>query len=383
MESAIIVSVVSLLFIAIFTALEGSFETFSKFRYEVDKKQEKRYAKVLEYLLDREGEVILSLKLASDIFLVLFGMAIASVFANIFLGIAVALASVLVISKLMPMAVAAASPDFITEYLIYVAKGVYIVLSPFAGKEPERHIPEKEESHEMVFLQNALNFSDVIVRECMIPRTEICAIPDTASIDELLSLFAESKYSRILVYHQNIDKIIGYIHSKDLFTGGKPIKELIRSINYVPEEMGARALLTTMIKNKRSIAVVNDEYGGTAGIVTLEDIIEEIFGEISDELDREELTEKVISENEYLLSGRHEIKYLNKSYDLDLPESDDYETLGGFITWFHENIPNEGDVLNYQDFEFTILKTSSNRLDSVVLRKITIFAPYKKINKLK
>jgi CBS domain containing-hemolysin-like protein len=150
--------------------------------------------------------------------------------------------------------------------------------------------------------------------------------------------------------------------------GDKPISEIIRKIDYVQEDMEAQELLALLIKNKRSIAVVNDEYGGTAGIVTLEDLIEEIFGEISDELDKEELPEKKISDNEYIFSGRLEIKYLNKTYDLDIPESDFYETLGGFITWFHENIPAEGELLKYDNFEFSILKTGSNRVESVVLR---------------
>lgn len=364
----IITAVFSLLFMALFAALERSFGVYSKMRYEVDKKQEKRYALVMEELLDNQWELMQSLKIASNLLLVLFGVCCALLFPSIVTGLLVALFTVLLLGKLLPMAVATINSVFILEYFIYVAKGAYMVFSPFTGKEPLKdYLHEKEENNDMVIFQNALNFSEVKVKECMIPRTEICAVSLDASVEEVLNLFAESKYSRILVFSENIDKITGYIHSKDLFSGARPIKEIIREIDFVQEEMEAQTLLAILIKGRRSIAVVKDEYGGTAGIVTMEDLIEEIFGEISDELDREELSEKQVSKNEYIFSGRLEIKYLNKTYDLDIPESDDYETLGGFITWFHENIPAEGEHLKYQNFEFSILKTVSNRVESVVL----------------
>ena len=364
----IITAVFSLLFMALFAALERSFGVYSKMRYEVDKKQEKRYALVMEELLNNQWELMQSLKIASNLLLVLFGVCCALLFPSIVTGLLVALFTVLLLGKLLPMAVATINSVFILEYFIYVAKGAYMVFSPFTGKEPLKdYLHEKEENNDMVIFQNALNFSEVKVKECMIPRTEICAVSLDASVEEVLNLFAESKYSRILVFSENIDKITGYIHSKDLFSGARPIKEIIREIDFVQEEMEAQTLLAILIKGRRSIAVVKDEYGGTAGIVTMEDLIEEIFGEISDELDREELSEKQVSKNEYIFSGRLEIKYLNKTYDLDIPESDDYETLGGFITWFHENIPAEGEHLKYQNFEFSILKTVSNRVESVVL----------------
>lgn len=364
----IITAALSLIIMALIAALERSFTAYSKIRYEVDKKQEKKYALVMEELLDNEWGLMHSLKIASNLLLVIFGVSCALIFPNIIAGLLIALACVLLLAKLLPMAVATINSNVFLEYFIYVAKGVYIVLSPFTGKEPSKeYLVEKEESNDMVIFQNALNFSEVKVKECMIPRTEICAVPWDASVEEVLYQFAESKYSRILVYSESIDKITGYIHSKDLFSGARPIKEIIREIDFVQEEMEAQALLAILIKSRRSIAVVKDEYGGTAGIVTMEDLIEEIFGEISDELDREELPEKQISKNEYIFSGRLEIKYLNKTYDLDIPEHEDYETLGGFITWFHENIPEEGELLSYQNFQFSILKTGSNRVESVVL----------------
>lgn len=360
---------ISLTFLIILSALERAFEVYSVIRYEVDKKTEKKYALVMEELLDSQYNILSSLRGASNLFLVLLGVSFASLFSNIVFGIAIAFIVVLLLTKLLPYYVATIQPAFVLRHFVYLAKVIHTLFSPFTGKVIEMtHQPEREESNEIAIIQNALNFSEVKVRECMIPRTEICALPDSATPSELLSKFAESKYSRILIYSGSIDKIIGYVHSKDLFAGDLPLASIIRKIDYVSEEMIAEELLATLIKTKRSIAVVNDEYGGTAGIVTLEDLIEEIFGEISDELDKEELYEKQLSKNEFYFSGRLEIKYLNKNYDLDLPESDEYETLGGFINWFNQDIPEKGEHLRYQNFEFIILETGFNRVESVTLR---------------
>lgn len=367
-EFLIAAAVVALFLMAIMTALERAFASVGGLRFELDKKQGRKYALITEELLEREPQLISSLRLAYSLLLIIFAISAALLFSNIMTGVIVSLILVVLISKIIPIAVATINAEFVSEKFVYVAIIVMYLFSPFVKRSAKGTAEIKEEDEEMMIFQNALNFPDVKVKECMIPRTEICSIRDSASNEELLTLFADSKYSRIIVYSDNIDKITGYIHSKDLFAGGKPMGELIRKIDFVSEEMEAQKLLKSMIKNKRSIAVVKDEYGGTAGIVTLEDLIEEIFGEISDELDKDEYSEKRISDNEYIFPARMEIKYLNKTYDLDIPESDDYETLGGFITWFHENIPVEGEVLRYRNFEITILKTSSIRLESVGLR---------------
>ena len=245
-------------------------------------------------------------------------------------------------------------------------KSDLLYLSNEVSADPEQ---ENEPSSEMVIFQNALNFSEVKIRECMIPRTEVTAIDVEASVKELLELFVESGYSRIMVYRDNIDNIIGYVHSKDLFKDNKKtIGELLRPVNYISEEMSAQNLLAYLTKNRKSVAVVRDEYGGTGGIVTLEDLIEEIFGDISDELDKEEFTEKKISDNEYVFSARLEVKELNRKYDIDLPESDEYETLAGLIIYCNENIPSEKETLRIGKFTFTILKTTSNRIETVSLK---------------
>ncbi len=375
-------AVVSLVIMAIFTALERAFRCYNMLKVEVDKKQEKAYALSVDRLAQEKDEVIASFRVGRTISLLVFALSLAAVLNPLlwqFIGpgrgliIAVEITGitliVLIVAIFVPFAVATKNPNRVLESFYWFASISYSLLSPLAKKIVKREgIIMEEPGKDIAIFQNALNFSEVILRECMVPRTEICSIAEDATFEELLAQFADSNYSRIIVYRENIDRIIGYVHSRDLFNGERPIKELIREIDYLPETMSAQSLLKMLTKSKRSIAVVLDEYGGTAGIVTLEDLIEEIFGEISDELDKEELIEKRISDNEFIFSARIEIKYLNRIYGLGIPESEDYETLAGFITFFHENIPSEGDVLEYGNMFFTILKTTSNRVEKVELR---------------
>ena len=204
----------------------------------------------------------------------------------------------------------------------------------------------------------------------MIPRTEIAALDVQDSVEDLAALFVEQGYSRILVYRENIDDIIGYVHSKDLLREGeiKSIAELLRTVTYVSEEMSAQTLMAYFTRNRQSIAVVRDEYGGTSGIVTLEDLIEEIFGDINDELDKEEFLEKKISDVEFIFSARLEVEEINRKYELDLPESDEYETLAGLIMYYNENIPKEKEILQFGKYSYTILKTTRNRIETVNVR---------------
>jgi CBS domain containing-hemolysin-like protein len=230
-------------------------------------------------------------------------------------------------------------------------------------------VDEDDFQNDIDIFRNALNLSKIRLKECMIPRKEIAAIEVEEPVKELLDLFVESGYSRIMVYKASVDNIVGYVHSKDLFKCKKmKIADLLRNIDYVKEEMTAQNLLTFLTKNRKSVVVVRDEYGGTAGIVTLEDLIEEIFGDIGDELDKDEFVEKQVAEDEYVFSARLEIKELNRKYDLNLPDNDNYETLSGMITYHLENIPKERDVITIGNFVFTILKTDKNRIDKVLLK---------------
>ena len=216
--------------------------------------------------------------------------------------------------------------------------------------------------------QNAIDFRNVKLRECMIPRTEIIALNENESIDVLKQNFIDTGHSKILIYKESIDDIIGYTHSYDMFKNPSSIKSILKSVIIVPETMLANKVLSMMIQQHKSIAVVVDEFGGTSGMITMEDIIEEIFGEIEDEYDVEELIEKQIKNNEYIFSARLEIDYLNEKYKLKLPESDDYETLAGLMLHHLENIPENGEQIIIGHFIFNILLASQTRIEQIHLK---------------
>lgn len=377
----IIFALLSLVVITLYSSLERALQCYNKLKVEVDKKQEKHYAEKVDKLSQDSGEVISSFYVGRTLALLVFGLSLAIALdpwlsqytllgrAPIIITEIVGIVFIVfIVAEIIPFAVSTMNPNWVLEHFYWFADISFSIFSPLVQRGAKRESTPAPESEDIAIFQNALNFSEVILRECMVPRTEICAVSEESTYEELLAQFAESNYSRIIVYRDNIDRIIGYVHSKDLFNGKKPVNEMLREIDYLQETMSAQTVLAMFTKSKRSIAVVLDEYGGTAGIVTLEDLIEEIFGEISDELDKEEFIEKKISDDEYIFSARIEIKYLNRTYDLMFPESEDYETLAGFITFFHENIPSEGEVLEYEKFHFKILKTTSNRVETVALR---------------
>jgi len=228
---------------------------------------------------------------------------------------------------------------------------------------------EKSEiNSEIQMFKNVLDFNSIKVRECMIPRTEIIAMKIDEPIENLRIKFAETGLSRILIYNDNIDNIIGFVHSYELFKNPRDIQSIIMPVIIVPETMPARTLLTQFINSRKSIALVVDELGGTAGIVTMEDIMEEIFGEIDDEHDVEKLAEIQVNENEYIFSGRLEIDYLNRQYTLNLPEGENYETLGGLILYHYRHIPEVNEEILLHPFLFTIIKVNGNRIEEVKVR---------------
>jgi CBS domain containing-hemolysin-like protein len=225
-----------------------------------------------------------------------------------------------------------------------------------------------DEASEMQMIQNVREFHTTKVRECMVPRNEIIAVDDSISIDELHGLFIDTQHSKIPVYKESIDNLTGYVHLYDLFAKPSDILSVTKPVVIVPETMAASDVLNLMISQRKSLAVVVDEFGGTAGMVTVEDLIEEIFGEIQDEFDVEELLVKKISDKEFILAGRLEIDYLNQEYALNLPQSDEYETLAGLILNHHQSIPDIREQINIERFTFTILEASGSRIDKVVLK---------------
>ncbi len=242
-----------------------------------------------------------------------------------------------------------------------------IDLTHLVNQNIQRDGTEEEMDHEMKLFQNALDFSKVKLRECMIPRTEIVSIELTGKLSVLQQLFVETGFSRILVYEESIDNIIGYAHHSDLFTMPETIKQIVRPMTIVPESMPANKLLSQLLREQKNAAIVVDEFGGTAGLVTTEDVLEEIFGEIEDEHDTIELEEVRVADGEFRLSGRHEIDYLNEKLQLDLPVSDEYETLAGLILTYHESIPRIGEVIRIGKHEFRILSSTSTRINSIRL----------------
>jgi CBS domain containing-hemolysin-like protein len=238
----------------------------------------------------------------------------------------------------------------------------FVSLSNQSSEETE------PDHHNFRIFRNALDFSNVKLRECMVPRTEIEAVECTSPITELKEKFIETQHSRILVYQDSIDNIIGYFELKDIFKNPPDIKSCIRKLAIVPETMAANKLLKVFVEEKKNVALVVDEFGGTSGMVTIEDVLEEIVGDIEDEHDTNELTEKVISSKEYIFSGRLEIDYLNEKYHLKLPEEDDYETLAGMILYFHGSIPGNNDVIRVKNIVFKILKVTATRLELVNMK---------------
>jgi CBS domain containing-hemolysin-like protein len=226
---------------------------------------------------------------------------------------------------------------------------------------------QQDGEQEIQMIQNMMDFHVTKVRECMVPRNEIIAIQDDASIRELNEQFLESGHSKILVYKNTIDHITGYVHLFDLFAKPVSIARILKPVLIVPETITANKVLNKLIDERKSVAVIVDEFGGTSGMVTTEDLIEEIFGEIEDEYDLDEVTEKQNNPGEFIFAGRLEIDYLNTTYGLDLPESDEYETLAGLIIHFHQSIPSVNEEIRISNLIFTILEATETRIGKVRL----------------
>jgi CBS domain containing-hemolysin-like protein len=276
----------------------------------------------------------------------------------------------------LPVSLMIGITNFILKYILRLkladGKPVFgrIELDKFIREKiyEQKQEEETEVEPELEILKNALDFSNRKAREFMVPRTEIASVDASCQMPDLKEKFVETGFSKIVVYNENIDTITGYVHAFELFRHPKNIKDVLRPVLFIPESMTADDILKSFTREQRNMAVVVDEFGGTAGMITLEDVVEELFGEIEDEHDTDDFVERKVSDTEYIFSARLELDYLNDEYDLGLPESGNFTTLGGLIFEEHESIPEKGEVIRMDKFEFTIRKVSNNRIEEVTLR---------------
>jgi CBS domain containing-hemolysin-like protein len=418
MNNAMVI-LISIIFSAFFSGMEIAFISSNNLKIELDKSKGLLSGRILSRFNHQPSKFIGALLLGNNIALVIYGIAMANIlepliesllpvyltgeFVILLIQTIIATLIILITAEFLPKVLFRQNPNailnffsipvFIFYYLffpvIYLFTGlagwllkiffgikslekIYVFtsidLNDYIKNFTGEHPTHGDVTQEIQMVQNALDFTNVKLRACMVPRPEIFAIEENESLDELRKQFIHTGFSKILVYKESIDNIIGYTHTSDMFKSPKNIKAITRSVFYVPETMLANDVLSMFFKQHKSIAIVVDEFGGTAGIVTMEDIIEEIFGEIEDEYDDDVFIEKKVSDNEYLLSGRIEIDYLNEKYGLDLPHSDDYETIAGFIISHHESIPNLKEEIIIDKYSFTILQASENRIDQVSLK---------------
>lgn len=415
------VIIISLVFSAFFSGMEIAFVSSNRLKIEVDKSKGSLSARILSRFIRIPSKFIGALLLGNNVALVIYGIFMARAleplllnFLNMAPGILanetvllilqtiLATFVVLVVAEFMPKVLFRINPNKLLKAMAIPVAAFYYIFYPFiylyigfseqvlkrfvkirfshdnlvfSVVDLDNYLKEfspdytsqDEVQQEIQMFQNAIDFRSVKLRECMVPRTEIVALEENEKVDTLRRAFIDSGHSKIPVFRESIDNIIGYTHSADIFKQPQTIKSITRPIIVVPETMLANVVLSMFIQENKSIAVVVDEFGGTSGIVTMEDVIEEIFGEIEDEFDVEDFTERKISDHEYIFSARLEIDYLNENYQLDLPESEEYETLAGLIIHYHQSIPSLNDRIRIEAFDFIILEATETRIEKVKL----------------
>lgn len=408
----------SLIFSAFFSGMEIAFISANKLKIEVDRKQGVFGSRIISFFNEYHGQYIATMLVGNNIALVIYSMMMAIILEPIIvpftnseiaiLAIQTIISTLIILltAEFLPKTIFIIDPNFalkifsvpvfIFYVLLYPLTRVIIAISRLliriltgsplelqAGeqvfgridldhllsKAHDRAIGVSDEHHEIKILKNVLDLSNVRLRDCMVPRNEIVALEENSTVEELKQKFIESGLSKIIIFKESTDNVIGYIHSKEIFKNPADIKSRIINLPIVPETMPANKLLQSFIKEHIGIALVVDEFGGTSGIVTMEDILEEIVGEIEDEHDYSELTEKKIGENEYIFSGRHEIDYLNSVFHLNIPKTDNYETLAGLILYYYQSIPKINEKIIIEPFIFKILDVSQTRIKLIHLTK--------------
>jgi len=417
-----IIIIISLLFSAFFSGMEIAYVSSNKIHIEIEKKQSGVLAKILAKLTSKPSKFIATMLIGNNIALVIYGFYMGELLMLQFSQLTIensvlnylvtdlSLLSQTVISTIVILITAEFLPKVFFQiyanrllkvfaipsyvfYMLFSLISVFVIwisdvllkrffktdgdevqlaftkveLGHYISEQMESVEDDDEVDSEIQIFQNALEFSDVKSREVMIPRTELIALEIHDTIKTLNNLFTSTGYSKILVYKNTIDDILGYVHSFDLFKDPKTIKSIIMPVEFIPETMLIKDVLNVLTKKRKSVAVVLDEYGGTSGIMTIEDIVEELFGEIEDEHDSIKLLEEKINDNEYQFSARLDVDYLNETYKLNLPENENYETLGGLIVNSTEEIPEQNEKVKIENFLFTILEVSNTKIDVVSL----------------
>ncbi|MDD2819917.1 MAG: hemolysin family protein [Flavobacterium sp.] len=413
MEISIIL--LCLILCAFFSGMEIAFISSNKIYLEIEKKQDSFVSKILTKLTEKPSKFIVAMLIGNTIALVIYGFFMGELLMrwvdalgyhfsgvlNLIIQTSLSAFIVLITAEFLPKVFFQiyansllkffALPAYFFYRLFYFVSTFFIWISDFVLRkffktqgdqiqlyfskvELGNYITEQmsavedneEVDSEIQIFQNALEFSGVKARDVMTPRTEISAIDLYDSVSELKELFIKTGYSKIVVCQNSLDDIIGYVHSFDLFKKPKTIKEILISVEFVPETIYIKDAMSLLTKKRKSVAVVLDEYGGTSGIITIEDIVEELFGEIEDEHDSdEELIEKELEEGTYLFSTRLDVEFLNQTYKFDIPESDSYSTLGGFIVDFTKDIPQKGDLITIDNYRFVIEEATNKKIELV------------------
>ena len=398
---------------AFFSGMEIAFLNKNRLRLEIDRKQSRMFDYIAGLFSRNEGVYISTILVGNNIALVLYSMCLSMVLrefaklmgwtslqeGSILLETIIPTIIIIFLGEYLPKSVFRSNPNFYYRYLSPVMYFFYILLYPITRatalisygllrlvgrktSDTERHIEfdrsdlesllennnlseqASEADNDIKMFQNALDFADLRVRDAMVSRVDVEAVDiDDCTMEELTNRFVETMYSRIFVWRDSIDNIVGYVNSKSLFERPKSIEEALIKVDYVAETLPLQDLLTQFTKNKSSIAVVIDEFGGTAGIISLEDVLEQIFGEIEDEHDKSDMVEKRISEREYVFSCRLEVEYLNEKYEIGVPESDEYDTLAGYIISRYEELPTAGTVMEFDGLRIKILRTTRSRIE--------------------
>ncbi|MCK9205718.1 MAG: hemolysin family protein [Salinivirgaceae bacterium] len=411
-----LIILVTLVLSAFFSGMEIAFVSANKLRMELDKKQNLFHSGIINIFSENPSQYISTMLIGNNVVLVIYSMFMAVLLEPaiysftksegviLFLETLISTLIILVVGEFVPKTIFRMNPNQTLRLFALPVFVFYLIFFPIArfttglsrlilrylfrvkideentptfgkidldhlvSETQEEQLEAHELKHDVKIFQNALDFSDIRLRECVVPRTELEAVSIDESVEVLKQRFTETGYSKILVYQDSIDNIIGFAHCIDLFEKPQNIKSMVRKIPIVPETMPANKLLGLFIQNKKSMALVVDEFGGTAGIVTMEDILEEIVGDIQDEHDKVVLEETLLGSNEFRFSGRLEIDDLNEKYNLNFPVSDDYETIAGLILKHHGSIPKINDLVTIEQFNFKILKATNTKIELVHLK---------------